>query len=73
MATNAELLVEAEAAYHSLMIGGAVRVVVDRNGERVEFTSANSKLLYGYIQELKRLIDLEGGLRVPRGPAGVIF
>ena len=49
-------LAEAEQALHSLMIGGSARVVVDSNGERVEFTAANSGRLRAYIQELKLLL-----------------
>lgn len=64
-----EQLVEAENAYHQLMLGRSARVVVDRNGERVEFTSANKASLAQYIQELKR----ELGLIPTRRPAGVYF
>jgi hypothetical protein len=46
-------LAEAEAAYHSLQTGNSARVVVDQNGERVEYTNANRSALKGYIQELK--------------------
>ena len=56
MATTAELLVQAETAYHQLMIGTSPRVVVDQNGERIEYTSANRAGLYSYIQELKARI-----------------
>lgn len=53
MATTAELLAQAEAAYHQLVTGLQPRVVVDQNGERIEYTSANRGALYSYIQELK--------------------
>jgi hypothetical protein len=56
VATTAELLVQAETAYHQLMIGTSPRVVVDQNGERIEYTSANRAGLYSYIQELRALI-----------------
>ena len=62
-------LEDAEKAYHRLMLGGSVRVTVDQNGERVEFTAANRSALFAYIQGLKR----ELGLLPPRAPAGVIF
>ena len=71
--TTAQKLVEAEAAYHSLMVMGALRVVVDQNGERVEYTSVNAGNLLRYIAELKELIAVEGGFVRVRGPAGVIF
>lgn len=72
MATLAELLVEAEAAYHALMIGQSARVVVDSNGERVEYTAANSAKLEAYIQSLKYKIA-NGGKSSRPGPAGVVF
>lgn len=53
MATLAEQLVEAEAAYHSLMTGTMPRVFVDQNGERLEYVSANASKLAAYIQSLK--------------------
>lgn len=46
-------LVDAQAAYHSLQTGTLARVVVDSNGERVEFVAANSAKLYAYIQTLQ--------------------
>jgi len=42
----------AETAYHNLVTGGAPRVVVDQNGERVEYSPANRAALKAYIQEL---------------------
>jgi len=54
--TAQEKLTEAEAAYHSLLTGTQPKVVVDQNGERVEYTTANSTKLYMYIQQLKREI-----------------
>lgn len=47
-------LAAAELAYHNLCIGGQARVIVDQNGERVEFTAANSSRLAAYIADLKR-------------------
>jgi hypothetical protein len=47
------LLSEARLAYHALMTGTSARVVVDQNGERVEFTAANKQNLYNYILELE--------------------
>lgn len=73
MATTAEKLVEAEAAYHNLMVNGAVRVVVDQNGERVEYTSVNAGKLLEYIAYLKSLIAEAAGYRPSRGPARMIF
>jgi hypothetical protein len=73
MPTTAERLVEAEKAYHALMIGKSARVVVDQNGERVEFTAANASRLSQYIEQLRAQIAAESGIRKYRGPAGVIF
>lgn len=70
MATPAELLVEAESAYHRLMIGQSAREVVDMDGSRVTFTVANASNLLGYIESLK--LQVAGKPRY-RGPAGVWF
>lgn len=56
MATTQELLTQAEQAYHLLMTGKSPRVVVDQNGERVEFTVASSTKLLQYIQRLRNQI-----------------
>ena len=49
-------LVEAKQAYHDLVTGTKARVVVDTNGEKVEFTAPNRQALYAYIQELERVL-----------------
>lgn len=46
----AEMLKEARDAYRQLMTGKSARVIVDQNGERVEFTAVNVSRLNGYIQ-----------------------
>lgn len=72
MATQQQLaawLSEAETAYHSLMMGGAARVIVDQNGERVEFTANNAASLQKYIFWLKGQLRLAA----PSRPAGVFF
>lgn len=46
-------LADAQKAYHALQTGTMARVVVDQNGERVEFVAANSTKLYAYIQTLQ--------------------
>lgn len=66
--TLAEKLAEAEAAYHRLMTGQSARVVVDQNGERVEFTAINVNRLAEYIASLKKQIDGKQS-----GPARVWF
>ncbi len=52
--TLAEKLADAETKYHLLLTGQMARVVVDQNGERVEFTAANASRLQAYIQDLQR-------------------
>lgn len=47
-----DMLAEARKAYSDLVTGRAVRVVVDQNGERVEFTAASAQRLNQYIQTL---------------------
>ncbi len=47
------LLDDARAKYHALMTGTSARVLVDQNGERVEFTAAKKQDLYAYIQMLE--------------------
>lgn len=72
MATDAQKLVwlaSAEEAYNALMLGGSVRVTVDQNGERVEFTAANADRLNKYILTLQYQL----GLRSSVPPAGVNF
>ena len=48
----------AEAAYDRLMTGKAPRVLVDQNGERLEFTPANAGRLAAYILELQTLLGI---------------
>jgi predicted TPR repeat methyltransferase len=74
MATTEEIsakIAEAEGAYHSLMTGTMARVVVDQNGERVEFVAANASRLYQYIQDLKAL--LPSASTPISGPLGFYF
>jgi hypothetical protein len=56
MADCAEIktrLDSARAAYDRLINGGAIRVVQDSDGSRVEYTAANSGKLYAYIALLE--------------------
>ena len=43
----------ARDAYHKLMTGQMARVIVDQNGERVEFVAANASKLLAYIKQLE--------------------
>lgn len=56
---------EAEDALHSLRIGGQARVVVDQNGERVEFSVANRGELRSYVLELRKMLGLGTGIVGP--------
>lgn len=66
-------LTDARVQYHDLITGKAPRVVVDQNGERVEFVAANSQKLYLYIQQLEALVGSGVTTPVTRGPAGFVF
>jgi hypothetical protein len=55
--TLADRLADAQTAYHDLQTGRSARVVVDQNGERVEYTPANAARLAAYIADLKRLVE----------------
>lgn len=73
MATTEELtaqLAEAKAAYHDLQIGVSVRVIVNQNGTRVEYTPASRVQLANYIADLER--QLAPTTRRP-GPMRVFF
>lgn len=71
------LLKEARQAYHNLMIGNAPRVVVDQNGEKVEFTATNKQALLSYITQLEQQLGVPCGGSAPMasqyGPAGFTF
>lgn len=68
------LLDEANKAYHQLITGGMARVVVDQNGERVEFTASRRADLYNYILQLQGILGTAvTPMALPRGPASFIF
>lgn len=71
MATITQLknnLADAEKQYHLLVTGNKARVVVDENGERVEYTTANATRLQAYIVRLTNQINSTSS-----GPMQVIF
>lgn len=55
-----ELLNDALNALHLLRTGRSARVVVDQNGERVEFTAANQQYLITYINQLRSAMAEKG-------------
>lgn len=72
MATTAQMqtwLADAETKYHALLTGTSARVVVDQNGERVEYTSANRQALKAYIDELQAAL----GVKKVTGPMKVFM
>jgi len=69
--TLQERLDDAKAAYHELLTGRSARVVVDQNGERVEYTPANAARLAAYIASLEG--QLAGANKEPKGPMKVWF
>ena len=58
-------LEEAENALHDLNVTGAIRVVVDQNGERIEYTPTNTVRLSTYINKLKTDLGLAVKNTVP--------
>lgn len=70
-------LAEAMNAYHQLNMGGSVRVVVDQNGERVEYTAANRQSLLAWITRLQNALQQPDPcaslLGAPGKPAGFTF
>lgn len=65
------LLAEAEKAYHRLMMGGGIRVLVDQNGERVEYGSTNRLALVNYINSLRQELGMCAMAGVVARPMGV--
>jgi membrane protease subunit (stomatin/prohibitin family) len=64
---------EAVAAYHQLTTGQSARVVVDQNGERVEFVAANSAKLASYITSLRMQLAPTGCALQALAPAQFMF
>lgn len=70
---TAEMIAEAEKAYHSLVLGKAVVELTDQNGEKVRFAQAKRSDLYQYIQQLKAQLCAGSATPLPSAPAGFIF
>lgn len=67
-------LADARLKYHQLMVGGMPRVIVDQNGQRVEFTSGNASGLAAYITRLEGQCGCAGGTPcVGSGPVRFSF
>lgn len=52
-----DMLKKADEAYARLMTSGAVRVAVDQNGQRVEYSTANADKLLDYMATLQAQCD----------------
>ena len=57
MATTAQLLADAQAAYHLLMTGQSVASFKDSNGETVTYNQASAPRLLDYIKTLQDQIN----------------
>lgn len=73
MACDPVKIEAAKDAYHRLMTGKMARVVIDQNGERVEFVAANAPRLLAYIKQLEAECAAPSGATRPSGPFGFIF
>lgn len=58
-------LTDARKQYHLLATGKQAKVLVDQNGERVEYTSASLTRLAAYISDLERQLGVNVA---PLGP-----
>lgn len=72
LAPLATRIEEAKNQMHLLQTGKAARVVVDQNGERVEFSMTNIGQLRAYITELEAQLNAPA-TPVPYGPIGFFF
>lgn len=66
-------LAEAVKAYHSVMLGGAVREFTDQNGERIVYNAANRSSLMAYINSLRMQLGYGPLCGVVAQPAGVFL
>ena len=64
------------AAYDDLLTGKSVRVLVDQNGERIEYTPATASKLLGYITSLASSLGIDpltGKPKTSTGPLRPFF
>lgn len=66
-----EMLTDALDSLHNLRTGKMARVIVDKNGERVEFTAATQSGLITYINQLRNAM-VEKGCDSSKGSACAI-
>lgn len=58
MAATQQMLDDAQAAYHRLLLGESVAEFRDQNGETVRYTAASRSALATYIEQLKAQLGL---------------
>ena len=68
-----EQLAEMRSEYAALVSGNKARIIVDQNGERIEFTAANAARLYALIQEAAACLGSGTGPKRPNRPMGFFF
>lgn len=73
LATLQQRLAEAETALHNALLGNAPTVVVDQNGERIEYSRTRPGDLNKYIQSLRWQIAQLQGTAVTGGPLRPVF
>lgn len=63
------------AALDRLTLGGAVRVIVDSDGSRIEYSTANRPSLVAYVQLLQAQYDacVTGNRAVVTRPINFVF
>lgn len=68
-------LVAAKAALRKLLLGQQVRVFVDQNGERVEYSAANLQALKDWVSALDSVCGATatGNAPLPQRPLGFTF
>ncbi len=72
------MLLDAQTQYHALVTGQQASVLVDQNGERIQYTQANRNDLYQYIQGLIGQLNALANPRLARdnacpGPMRFLF
>ena len=74
VATLRVWLTEAQSAYQRIAVGKSLRVVVDSNGERMEFTAASLDKLRTHIRDLQaRIAPFDGQQPAYARPFNFVF
>lgn len=68
-----EQVLQMRADYLLLVSGRQARVIVDQNGERVEFTAANAARFYALITEAETCLGGNSSNPRPNRPMGFLF